>query len=181
MHESIIEGINDPGIFKAVFTAGGPGSGKSTAAKDLGLFALGLRPINSDTAFEAALKKGGTSLKLSGLDPEVRDAMRVQAKKIAGKQLDLAIKGRLGLVIDSTARDADRIIRQKKMLEKIGYETAMVFVDTELATTLERNKKRARTVPEKIVRSSHATIRKNRDKLKKLFGKNFFVIHNDSN
>lgn len=176
----LIEGINDPGIFKAVFTAGGPGSGKSTAANDLGLFALGLRPINSDTAFEKALKKNDIPLKLNNMDPELRDTMRVKAKQIAGKQLDLALKGRLGLVIDSTARDVNRIIKQKKDLEKLGYETAMVFVDTELETALARNAARARTVPENIVRSSHATISKNRDKLKSIFGASrFFVIHND--
>ena len=106
--------------------------------------------------------------------------MRVNAKKIAGKQMDIALKGRLGLVIDSTARDVDRIIKQKKMLEKLGYETAMVFVDTNLETALDRNEKRARTVPEDIVRKSHATIRKNRDKLKKIFGaRNFWIIPND--
>ena len=29
------EGVNDPGIFKAVFLAGGPGSGKSFVASQL--------------------------------------------------------------------------------------------------------------------------------------------------
>ena len=29
------EGVYDPGIFKAVFTGGGPGSGKSFAASEL--------------------------------------------------------------------------------------------------------------------------------------------------
>ena len=30
------EGVNDPGIFKAFFTAGGPGSGKSYVAQNIG-------------------------------------------------------------------------------------------------------------------------------------------------
>lgn len=180
MYESIIEGINDPGIFKAIFTAGGPGSGKSTAAKDLGLFALGLRGINSDTAFEHALKKNNLPLKLSSLDPEVIDTMRVKAKTLAGKQMDLALKGRLGLVIDSTARNVERILKQKKMLEEMGYETAMVFVDTKLETALERNAKRARSVPEKIVINSHEEIAKNANRLEKIFGKRkFFRVPND--
>ena len=33
--EEVNEGINDPGIFKAVFLAGGPGSGKTYVAKQL--------------------------------------------------------------------------------------------------------------------------------------------------
>ena len=31
------EGINDPGIFKAIILAGGPGSGKTGIARALGL------------------------------------------------------------------------------------------------------------------------------------------------
>ena len=31
----VSEGVNDPGIFKAIFLAGGPGSGKSFVASNL--------------------------------------------------------------------------------------------------------------------------------------------------
>ena len=44
--QHISEGINDPAIFKAVFMAGGPGSGKSFMAKKTALEALGLKLIN---------------------------------------------------------------------------------------------------------------------------------------
>ena len=47
----IDEGINDPGIFKAVVLAGGPGSGKSYVAQKLGLKTLGLVVVNSDLFF----------------------------------------------------------------------------------------------------------------------------------
>ena len=60
------EGIYDPGIFKAVFTAGGPGSGKSYVAgeifgipKKLNVSVSGLKTVNSDTEFEFFLKKYG--------------------------------------------------------------------------------------------------------------------------
>ena len=33
--QEVTEGVNDPGIFKAVFLAGGPGSGKTYVAKQL--------------------------------------------------------------------------------------------------------------------------------------------------
>lgn len=181
--EELSEGINDPGIFKAVFTAGGPGSGKSTVANKLGLQAMGLRPINSDAPFEMALKKAGLSFDLETLDPEVIDTMRVSAKQLSGKQLDLAIKGRLGLIIDSTARNTARIAKQKAMLESLGYETAMLFVDTNLDTAIERNKMRhaegGRAVPSAVVKKSHKEIQANKLKLKKIFGSNFWVIPND--
>ena len=64
-YESLLEGINDPGVFKAVFMAGGPGSGKSLAAKKLGFASMGLRDVNSDMAFEKGLKIAGLTLKMS--------------------------------------------------------------------------------------------------------------------
>ena len=35
LKDLLFEGVNDPGIFKAVFLAGGPGSGKTYVVKQL--------------------------------------------------------------------------------------------------------------------------------------------------
>ena len=58
------EGIYDPGIFKAVFLAGGPGSGKTYVAGGLfgipnkvNVSAYGLKMVNQDTELETFLKK----------------------------------------------------------------------------------------------------------------------------
>ena len=56
------EGVNDPGIFKAIILAGGPGSGKSYVAQKLGLSTLGLRVVNSDQFFIMLMNKKGLSL-----------------------------------------------------------------------------------------------------------------------
>ena len=53
------EGLYDPGIFHAVFMAGGPGSGKSFIVGKTSLISLGLRLINSDVIFEKSLAKAG--------------------------------------------------------------------------------------------------------------------------
>ena len=54
--QELQEGVYDPNIFKAIFLAGGPGSGKSyVVRKTTG--GSGLRIINSDDAFETLLKK----------------------------------------------------------------------------------------------------------------------------
>ena len=66
---------------------GGPGSGKSTVVKKLGLKALGLKLVNTDSAFETGLKKAGLSLDLRKIDANVRDGIRAKAKKITGKNL----------------------------------------------------------------------------------------------
>jgi len=179
-YESLNEGINDPGVFKAVFMAGGPGSGKSLAAKKLGFLTMGLRPVNSDTSFEMGLKKAGLSLKMPEGEEEQRDAVRVHAKAMTGRRQDMYVKGRLGMVIDSTARDVKKLLVQKKLLEQLGYETAMVFVNTSLETALDRNQKRERSIPDKIVKDNHKIVRANMGKLQAAFGRgNFFIIDND--
>jgi predicted kinase len=179
-YESLNEGINDPGVFKAVFMAGGPGSGKSLAAKKLGFGTMGLRPVNSDTSFETGLKKAGLSLKMPEDEEEKRDAVRVHAKAMTGKRQDMYVKGRLGMVIDSTARDVKKIIQQKKLLEALGYECAMVFVNTSLETALDRNRTRERSIPDDIVQDNHKVVRANMGKLQNTFGRaNFFIIDND--
>jgi hypothetical protein len=58
----INEGVNDPAIFKAVFLAGGPGSGKSFIVGKTGLGSFGFRVVNSDDAFENAMKKAGMEM-----------------------------------------------------------------------------------------------------------------------
>ena len=50
------EGIFDPSIFKAIFLAGGPGSGKSYVV-DKTTRGLGLKLVNSDATLEKLLKK----------------------------------------------------------------------------------------------------------------------------
>ena len=179
-YASLNEGINDPGIFKAVFMAGGPGSGKSLIAKKLGFQSMGLRPVNSDSSFEVGLKKAGLSLKMPEDEEEQRDAIRVHAKAMTAKRQDMLVKGRMGLVIDSTARDIKKLLVQKKLLEQLGYETAMVFVNTSLETALDRNRTRERSIPDKIVQDNHAKVRTNLGKLQSTFGRqNFFIIDND--
>ena len=115
------EGLYDPGIFKAFFLAGGPGSGKSfvTASAFPG---SGLKLVNSDVKFERDLKKANLSLNMPDEEEYFRNIIRQQAKKFTITQLDTYIKGRLGLVIDSTGRDYDTIARNVSMLKQLGYD-----------------------------------------------------------
>ena len=57
----IKEGVYDPGIFKAFFMAGGPGSGKSYVSSSA-FAGSGLKFVNSDTIFERGLRKAGLSV-----------------------------------------------------------------------------------------------------------------------
>ena len=80
------EGPNDPHIFKAVFLAGGPGSGKSFVSNKL-LSGTGLRVVNSDDVYEFMMKK-----KDLRLDPETIFSPKAKKFAVKPKQLPNANK-----------------------------------------------------------------------------------------
>ncbi len=172
------EGKHDPAIFKVIFMAGGPGSGKSFIAKSLGLRALGFVEINSDKAFEMGLKKSLLDIKMPDSEEYPRDIVRGLAKKTTKSKKGHAVEGRLGMVIDGTGKDLSKIKKQVKQLEELGYETAMVFVDTSLDAAQERNLERDRSVNPKLVASLWKGVQKNKGSFKKLFGSRLWVIDN---
>ena len=178
----IAEGVYDPNIFKAFFLAGGPGSGKSWVSERT-LSGMGLKVINSDNAFARALEKEKMSLNMATQDAKEiarRDDIRSKAKARTGVQLKLALEGRLGLILDSTARDISRIESEANTMKHIGYDVHMVFVNTSLEVALKRNQMRARKVPDAIVISNHKQVQQNIGKLQNLFGtSNFIIVDNN--
>ena len=178
----ITEGVYDPSIFKAFFLGGGPGSGKSWVSKSA-LGGMGLKVIDSDGAFESKLRKEKLTLNFAAHDDKeiiARDKIRSRAKQIAGMQLGMALEGRLGIIIDSTARDVEKISGQAQNLRAIGYDIHMVFVNTTLEVALERNRSRPRQLPDAIVINSHKQIQKNLGKLQRIFGhRNFLIVDNN--
>ena len=172
------EGLYDPNIFKAFFLAGGPGSGKSFVTKNV-FSGTGLKVVNSDIVLENTLKKVGLSLSMPDEEEYFRNMIRNQAKTTVNSQLDLYVKGRLGLVIDATGRDYNVIHRQFGELQLLGYDCYMVFVNTSLEVALERNAKRERVVPEYITKNSWQSVQNNIGRFQNLFGlSNFIVVDN---
>lgn len=174
------EGINDPGIFKAVFLAGGPGSGKSFIA-DKVLKGQGLVYINSDEAFEHLMRKHGLDPKMPPEQEKEREVQRARAKGVAGTKQRLAIDGRLGILIDGTGDDVGKISKIKSMLEVLGYETKMIMVNTALDVALSRNAKRQRSVPEDVAVDIWNAVQRNIGQFQRIFGgKDFYVIDNST-
>ena len=176
----IQEGVYDPGIFKAFFLAGGPGSGKTYVTNRV-TGGMGLKMVNSDIRFERYLQKAGLSLKMPDSEASARDPLRQRAKQITGDQMDRYIRGRLGLVIDATGRDYDVINRQRSMLQMLGYDSYMIFVNTSLDVALERNRIRTRSVPEDITRRSWQTVQNNIGKFQNLFGRSNMIVVDNNN
>ena len=176
--QDLQEGVYDPNILKAFFLAGGPGSGKSYVVKRT-TGGLGMKIVNSDDAFEKLLKDAGLSLKMPPEEEEPRAAVRGRAKEITAKRKANYIEGRLGLIIDGTGREYDKISKQARELEGLGYDTHMIFVNTSIDVALERNAKRARSVPTSIVVNSWKATQANIGKFQNLFGNNFIILDNN--
>ena len=178
----LTEGVYDKHIFKAFFLAGGPGSGKGWVSERT-LKGSGMKVIDTDIGFQNYAKQAGLDLKkMQSFTPaqtKLKDALRARSKSGTKTQLQFAIEGRLGLILDSTARDIPRIETEKRGLDFIGYDTYMVFVNTTLETALKRNQMRPRKVPDSIVIQSHKQIQANRQKLKNIFGSNYVEVDND--
>jgi adenylate kinase len=194
----LVEGYKDPGIFKAVFLAGGPGSGKTYIAK--GLFGIpervnvsqsGLKMVNSDKELKYLLNKYGFGTNLDALPDEVfanltgdgpqASGLRKFAKDLTAERRRLYQNGRLGMIIDGTGDDYQKIAGEKAELEKIGYQTYMIFVNTTLEVALERNEKRDRVLPQSIVSDSHKEVNRNIGAFQGLFGSgNFMIVDNNT-
>ena len=183
LKEEIIEveeGVNDPAIFKAVFLAGGPGSGKSFIVGKTGLQALGFKVVNSDDAFEKAMTKAGLETTPDNIFSVKGQELRGAAKALTGVKQNMWLKGRLGLVIDGTGKDTDKLKKQAATLKKLGYDVAMIFVNTDLATAQARNLKRKRTLPADEVEKYWTTVQKNIGAFQTYFGKQKFTVVDNS-
>ena len=175
----ITEGVYDPHIFKAFFLAGGPGSGKSYVSRNM-FAGTGMKTVNSDAFFTRALKKAGMGLDIRSVEGGLLDVMRGKAKKIAGNQLDKHLANRLGVVVDGTGRDYDKLARDVSDAKRVGYDCYMIFVNTTLDVALGRNRARERKVSEPVVMKNWKGVQKNKDRFKSLFGaSNFKMVTNN--
>ena len=170
LHEVLDEGVDDPHIFKAIFLAGGPGSGKSTISRRLFGW-TGLRFVDVDKFFEVFQK-----IQRTGDYPRFWELTKTRAEGW--------VAGRLGLVFDGTGRDLESIKKHKAMLEELGYETAMIFVNTDLSTAKARVKSRerktGRSVPESLVVSSWNSAQQNLGAFQSLFNQRFYIVDNST-
>ena len=194
LEQFLLEGKNDPGILKAFFMAGGPGSGKSFVATEIfdlptdGLsqvgYSNGLKLLNSDAHFERLMKDKGidqTSLRdLRGGTSSWQKIMQIRdrAKRLTDIQLKYWLQGRLGLIIDGTGKNFDKIYKFNKRLLDLGYDTHLVFINTSLEVALQRNASRPRRLPDDMVEKMWSQVQENLGKFQQLFKGNLIIVDN---
>lgn len=172
-NEPIYEGPEDPHIFKAVFMAGAPGSGKSTVANAL-FTNTGLKHLNVDKFWTLYNKTGR-----DGDYEKYWDKYQVQKRTF--------LQGRLGLLIDGTAKNPQKMKEVKEALEEMGYETAMVAVNVTLETSLRRVVNRAstpgpdegRNIDPAFVEETWNRVQKGLGALQRIFGQRFYIVDNN--
>jgi len=195
--EEMKEGVNDPGILKCVFLAGGPGSGKTYMTK--GLFGIpdrvnvsqtGMKMVNSDKELKFLLKKFGFGTDLDKMPDELFNQLtnpkdkdysgfRDFSKSLTTQRMKQYTDGRLGIIVDGTGHNYGKIAKMKKDVENLGYDTYMIFINTTLEVALERNENRDRVLPRSIVEKSHRDVMKNLGGFNGLFKQNFMIADNN--
>ena len=193
---TLAEGVNDKGILKAVFLAGGPGSGKTYVVKQIfgipdrfNISMSGMKMVNSDKELKFLLKKYGFGTDLDILpdelfkqltDPDNDDysGFRGYSKELTKERERLYREGRLGMIIDGTGHKFQKIQSHKKELEDVGYDTYMIFVNTSLEVAQHRNTIRDRVLPPKLLEKSWKDVQKNIGAFQALFKNNFVIVDN---
>ena len=169
----VAEGINDKGIFKAVFLAGHPGAGKTTVLTKVKSGSIEPRWVNTDKVFPLFKEWWNSDW------PKVSE----KVKTISKNQLAGYINSMLPLAIDGTAAIASTVMRRKHILESFGYDTAMIFINTSLETSieraLERQKKIGREVKPEFIKSIYNDIQKHKNFYRGKFDTWMEVDNND--
>ena len=201
--QNIIEGVQDKGIFKAVFLAGGPGSGKTRTARwifgipdKFNISMSGMKMVNSDKDLKFLLKKFhfGTDLDkmpdevfahLTGMSKDmvskpqdVDSGLRKYAKDLTAQRMKLYKQGKIGMIIDGTGHDFGKLHTMKNELEAEGYDTYMVLVNTSLEVAQKRNQLRDRILPPQLLEKSWKDVQKKIGAFQSLFKNNFVIVDN---
>ena len=166
--KSLQEGVEDFGIFKAVFMAGSPGSGKSTVKHAL-FDGLGLKSVDADDVRTAYIKLG----KPADYDVYMH---------VVRRQKQSYIDQRLGIILDTTAWHLPTVLDTVHELRALGYDVAMIHVYTPLHQALQRVEARrlatGRDVSHEDVVKRYKGLQNNTRDFIQVFGDNYWFVDN---
>jgi len=171
----------------AILLAGAPGAGKGSVLRDLDL--SGLKTLNLDDTIAALSKTDGFTLNQKSADAEDRSkfmkAMAAATKKLKGEQIPQAIANGESFILDGTSASKNQTIKLVNELKEAGYEVMMLYVYTDLETSLKRNQERFeksggedRSLLPGAVLSTWKGVTQNFKDYQDLFGSNFISVAN---
>jgi shikimate kinase len=156
------ESINDKGLFKAIFVIGLPGSGKSYTITKL---SGGVEPriVNTDRAVEhlTGITKSKKNIRTDAktfdknedeVDDQWTQDIADSAQRITVNTLTGYIDGMLPLFVDGTSNNVSRIMHRVGILESLGYDVGIVFVNATFETAVQRANNRRRKVTQDFIK-----------------------------
>jgi len=174
----LVESVNDKGIFKAVFLGGLPGSGKSTVIQRITDGAVSPRVVNTDRGYEFLMTKAGIPHEQAS-EKAIWQLLGPATKSITTEMLVHYLNGMLPLFVDGTSSSPNAVLKRTGLIESIGYDTAMIWVDTSIETALARMRGRERKVSEEFIEKLGQTMETIKRTLASRFGSNFIVVNNE--
>ena len=168
IRDFLSESINDKGIFKAVFMAGVPGSGKTYTSATLTNGTIPLRVVNTDVWYPMFKKNW-----------DMWDSVDDKTLKLTKEQLTQYLNSCLPLLIDSTSGSQSRLIRRRGILESFGYDTSMIWVNTSLDVAIKRASQRDRKVDKEYIIQIHNELSEVKEYYRSKFSLFIEVDNND--
>ena len=130
------------------------------------------------------MKRGGLDLKMPQSQAHERDIVRGRAKNLEQEKKRLVITGRLGIIVNGTADEVQKIQRKKAELEGLGYDCMMVYVsvadDVSRQRNIERGERGGRAVPEHIRKEKWDAAHDSKSHYPELFGPGKFIVVDNS-
>ena len=150
--QSLIESINDKGLFKALFIVGMPYAGKSYTVSEI-TGEISPRIVNTDKPLEHLAKMKGIDLDAE-LEDSILKPLVNKSKILNSKMLINYIDSMLPLIVDGTSADISNILQRIGTLQYFGYDVGIVFVNVDLETALNRRETsdRKRKVPVEFIK-----------------------------
>lgn len=165
--QSLIESINDKGIFKALFIVGMPYAGKSYTVTQIS-GDISPRIVNTDRPLEHLAKMKGVDLSKE-VEDSILHGLVDKSKLLNSKLLINYIDSMLPLIVDGTSADISNILQRIGTLQYFGYDVGIIFVNVSLETALNRreNSGRERSVPQEFIKFVGEKYEEDKEYLKK--------------
>lgn len=166
---TLLESINDKGLFKAIFLAGIPGAGKSTLIQSIENPDYDARLVDPDVYVEFLDKKYHTGF--------ANDIYR-KIVPLKVSQLTSWVNGMLPMYVAGTARSSYNILKRDEILESFGYDTAMIWVTSDIQTAMTNMQMRNRKVSLADVQQAFENLEQNYKTYQQHYGSKFFTFEN---